>query len=50
MKPKDTRRAIDQLITDIQENEWCIQDSSESVMEYWEKELIVIGLRRLLED
>jgi len=44
MKPKDTKRAIDQLIGDIQDNEWyCIQGD-------WEKELIVDGLKRLLED
>lgn len=49
MKPKDTKRAIDQLITDIQENEWyCLQDGSESELEFWEKNLIVIGLRKLL--
>ena len=42
---------IDQLINDIQNNEWyCIQDGSESELKDWEKNLIVIGLRKLLED
>ncbi len=51
MKPKDTKRAIDQLIGDIQDNEWyCIQCGSESELKDWEKDLIVIGLRKLLED
>ena len=51
MKPKDTKRAIGQLIGDIQDNGWyCIQGGSESQLEYWEKNLIVIGLRKLLED
>ena len=51
MKPKDTKRAIDQLIGDIQDNEWyCIQCGSESEMVDWEKELIITGLRRLQED
>ena len=51
MKPTDTKRAIDQLIGDIQDNEWyCIQGESESELEYWEKNLIVIGLRKLLEE
>lgn len=49
MKPKDTKRAIEQLIGDIQDNEWyCVQGGSESELENWEKNLIVIGLRRLL--
>ena len=51
MKPKDTKRAIDQIIDDINDNDWyCIQGGSESGMEDWEKNLIVIGLRKLLED
>ena len=51
MKPKDTKRAIDQLIGDIQDNEWhCLQGGSESELEFWEKNLIVIGLRKLLLD
>ena len=42
---------IDQLIGDIQNNDWyCVQGGSESELEYWEKDLIVIGLRKLLED
>jgi hypothetical protein len=42
---------IDQLINDIQDNEWyCIQGGSESELEDWEKNLIVIGQRKLLED
>ena len=51
MKPKDPKRAINQLIGDIQDNEWyCIQCGSESELKDWEKNLIVIGLRRLLEE
>ena len=51
MKPKDTKRAIDQLIGDIQYNEWyCVQGGSESELKDWEKELIVTGLRKLLLD
>ena len=51
MEPKDTKRTIDQLIGDIQDNEWlCIQGGSESEMEDWEKDLIIEGLIRLLED
>ena len=51
MKPIDTKRAIDQLIGDIQDNEWyCLQGGSESELEFWEKKLIVIGLRKLLSD
>jgi ribosomal protein L37AE/L43A len=51
MKPKDTKRAIDQLIGDIQHNEWyCVQGGSESELKDWEKELIVTGLRKLLLD
>ena len=51
MKPKDTKRAIDQLILDIQYNEWyCVQGGSESELLEWEKGLIITGLRRLLED
>ena len=42
---------IDQLINDIQENDWyCIQNGSECDLHGWEKALIVIGLRKLLED
>ncbi len=42
---------IDQLISDIQNNEWyCIQGGSESELEDWEKNLIVSGLRKLFED
>ncbi len=45
------KRAIDQLIMDIQENEWyCLQGGSESQMEDWEKKLIIDGLKRLLEE
>ena len=51
MKPTDTKRAIDILIGDMQDNDWyCIQGGSESSMEDWEKELIIAGLKRLLED
>lgn len=51
MKPKDPKRAIVQLIRDVQDNEWyCLQGGSESELEFWEKELIVIGLRKLLLD
>ena len=51
MRPKDTKRAIDQLILDIQYNEWyCVQGDSESELEFWEKNLIVVGLRNLLLD
>lgn len=51
MKPKDTKRAIEQLIGDIQHNEWyCTQGESESELEHWEKNLIIIGLRKLLEE
>lgn len=51
MKPRDTKRAIDQLIFDIRENEWyCEQGDSESQMEDWEKKLIIDGLKRLLEE
>lgn len=39
MKPKDTKRAINQLIGDIQDNEWyCIQDGSESELKDWEND------------
>lgn len=51
MKPKDTKRAIEQLIGDIQDNDWyCLQDIFEIELEFWEKNLIVIGLRKLLSD
>ena len=51
MKQKDTKRAIDQIIDDINDNDWyCIEGGSESGMEDWEKNLIVIGLRKLLLD
>ena len=53
MKPRDIyhKGCIDQLICDIQENEWyCEQGDSQSQMEDWEKKLIVDGLKRLLED
>ena len=41
---------IYQLMNDIQDNEWyCKQGDSESELEYWEKNMIVIGLRKLLE-
>lgn len=51
MKPKDTKRAIDQLIGDIHDNEWyCVQGGSESEMTEWEKEIIIEALIRLLED
>ena len=51
MKPKDTKRAIDQLIGDIQDNEWyCTQGESESELKHWEKNMIVIGLRKLLVE
>lgn len=40
---------IDQLITDITENDWfCQLASGESDMEEWEKELIVAGLKSLM--
>jgi ribosomal protein L37AE/L43A len=51
MKPKDTKRAINLLIGDIQDNEWyCIQCGSESELKDWEKELIVTGLRKLKKE
>ena len=51
MKPEDTKGAIEQLIADIQYNEWyCTDEYSESELEYWEKDLIVTGLRKLLEE
>ena len=51
MRPKHTKRAIEQLIGDIQDNEWyCIQCGSKSELKDWEKNLIVIGLRKLLSD
>lgn len=40
---------IDQLITDIQENDWyCIQNWSECNLHEWEKALLVAGLESLL--
>ena len=51
MKSKDPKRAIEQLINDIQYNEWdCMQGGDESKLKDWEKDMIVIGLRKLLED
>ena len=51
MKPKDTKRAIEQLILDIQYNEWyCVQGDSESELKDWEKILIVNGLKKLLSE
>ena len=51
MEQTYTKRAIAILIDDIHENNWyCIQGGSESGMEDWEKELIINGLKRLLED
>ena len=48
MKPKDTKRTIDQLIDDIHDNEWyCIQNGFERELEDWEKELIINGLRMI---
>ena len=42
---------IDQLITDITENDWyCQQASGESDMKEWEKALIVAGLKSLLGE
>lgn len=52
MKPRNPRlpSIIDQLICDMQENEWyCEQGGSQSQMEEWEKQLIVDGLNLLLE-
>ena len=38
---------IDQLINDIQENDWyCIQNGSECELTGWEKALLVAGLER----
>ena len=49
MRPKDTKQVIDQLIGDIQKNEWyCLKGDIENELEYWEKNLIVIGLRDML--
>lgn len=40
---------IEQLITDITENDWfCQQASGESEMKEWEKALIVAGLKSLM--
>ena len=51
MKPKGPERAINQLIGDIQDNEWyCIQCGAESELEEWEKNMIIKGLRKLLEE
>ena len=51
MKPKGPERAIKQLIGDIQDNEWyCIQCGAESELKEWEKNLIIKGLRKLLEE
>ena len=42
---------IDQLINDIQENDWyCIQNRSECDLHGWEKALLVAGLESLLES
>ena len=49
MRPKDTKQAIDQLIGDIQKNEWyCLKGDIENELEYWEKNLIVTGLKNML--
>ena len=51
MKPRDVyhKGKIDQLICDIEENEWfCEQGESQSQMEDWEKVLIVEGLKKIL--
>ena len=41
---------IKQLIGDIRDNDWvCIQDTGESDMGEWEKEIIIRGLEGLLK-
>jgi hypothetical protein len=42
---------IDQLINDIQENDWyCIQNGSECDLHEWEKALLVAGLESLFGE
>lgn len=49
MKENRGAAIIDQLINDIQENDWyCIQNGSEFDLHGWEKALIVAGLESLL--
>ena len=51
MKPKDKKRAIEQLIGDIQDGDWYfLQEIFERELEPWEKKLVMIGLRKLLSD
>lgn len=48
MKENRGAAIIDQLINDIQENDWyCIQNGSECDLHGWEKALIVAGLESL---
>ena len=45
------RAVIDQLINDIEENDWyCIQNGSECNLHGWEKALLVAGLESLLGE
>ena len=45
------RAVIDQLINDIQENDWyCIQNRRKCDLHEWEKVLLVAGLESLLGD
>ena len=51
MKSKDTKRAIEQLIGDIQDGDWYfLEEIFERELELWEKKLVMIGLRKLLSD
>lgn len=51
MKSKDTKRAIEQLIGDIQDGDWYfLQEILGRELELWEKKLVMIGLRKLLSD
>ena len=48
---KKGNTCIDQLITDISENDWyCDQNGSQSDMKDWEKSAIVAGLMLLLRE
>ena len=49
--PKNGVGIINQLIDDIQENDWyCIQNGSECNLHEWEKVLLVAGLESLLGE
>ena len=51
MKSKNKKRAIEQLIGDIQDGDWYfLQEILERELELWEKKLVMIGLRKLLSD